>query len=222
MPYEGTYHFAHFVCSMHTRPRGEQLVYHHDLLRFHTRLVDAAKKWARAFRASYDGAFKKAAYGELLSRIDESEASIAHELFKNGRGGDDVVWQIINFRMYRQIQAIAKGEGSLQGIDAWVGLFNDYMQCGTAPASRKGSVSPTLRVRFGEAEAFARYFLAHVTATLRNEKPCAALFDHMTGPMDTFVEVHRNTERFDPGAGEQFLEWVRMYDSLMCRETEVP
>ncbi len=205
---------------MPARPYGEQLVYHHDFLRFHTRLVDAAKKWARAFRASYDGAFKKASFADLLNRIDASEASVAEELFKNGRGADDVVWQIINFRMYRQIQACARGEGTLEGVAGWVDLFNAFARCGTESASRKANVSPALSLRIGDAEGFARYFLVRIVSTLGTEKPCAALFEHLTVPMGSFIETHRETERFDMDAGEQFLKWVEMYDAIMCRELE--
>ncbi len=205
---------------MPARPYGEQLVYHHDFLRFHTRLVDAAKKWARAFRASYDGAFKKASFAGLLNRIDASESSVAEELFRNGRGADDVVWQIINFRMYRQIQACAKGEGTLQGVAGWVDLFNAFARCGTESASRKAVVSPALSLRIGDAEGFARYFLARILATAGPDKACAALFEDLTRAMSSFIEMHRNTERFDTNSGEQFLKWVQMYDAVMCRELD--
>jgi hypothetical protein len=205
---------------MPARPYGEQLVYHHDFLRFHTRLVDAAKKWARAFRASYDGAFKTASFAGLLGRIDASETSVAEELFRNGRGADDVVWQIINFRMYRQIQACARGEGTLEGVAGWVDLFNDFIRCGTESVSGKAGISPALSLRIGDAEGFARYFLVRIVSTLGADKPCAGLFEHLTAPMGRFIEAHRETERFDMDAGEQLLRWVEIYDAAVCRELE--
>ena len=156
MSYSGTYYFGHVLCEMPSRGRYERLTYHHDLLRFHTDLVESAKRAARGFRDAFSAYFRLAGYPELLADLDPGEIGLAAELAKNGRPERDIIWQVINHRMFKQVRDIARGTAGMEGVEAWVGLFNRFMECGVARAT---GGPPTLRIYCAEGRAVRPLFL---------------------------------------------------------------
>jgi hypothetical protein len=208
LPYYGNYHFAHLVCRIPECLQYERLIYHPDFLRFHTLLVDNAKRIGKVFQTNLCEHFAVAIYPGLLNDLDAGETSIAAELFKSGRREHDVIWQIIHHRMYSQIQAIARGKGTMEGIRLWVDLFNRFMEFGTA------STAPSfLSIRFGDARTFAPYFLKQVLLARVSGKPCAVLLDEFRQMIDRYLETNERRESLDQGSVAQLVEWVQLYDS---------
>ena len=215
LSYSGTWYFGHIICEMSPRSRYEQLTYHHDLLRFHTDLVERAKGAARGFRDIFSEYFRLAAYPELLGDLDPGEISLAAELGKNGRPEHDVIWQVINYRMFRQVRAIARGTARMEGIEAWVGLFNRFMRCGVA---RVRTDPPCLRIYCAETEPFAPYFCDHVASRLAGDKPCSPLFEDLRQVMDKLRRVSLRRAAFDQASLDQLLQWVGRYGETVRQE----
>jgi hypothetical protein len=217
LSYSGTYYFGHVFCEMSSRGRYERLTYSHDLLHFHTDLVERAKRAARGFRDAFSEYFRLAGYPELLGDLDRGEISLAAELAKNGRPEQDIIWQVINHRMFRQVRDIARGTAGMEGIEAWVGLFNRFMECGVARAT--GS-PPTLRIYCAEAERFAPYFCYHVASRLAGDRPCSPLFEDLRQAMDRLRQVSRRQTAFDQASLSQLLQWAGRYGEAVRQEEE--
>jgi len=215
LSYSGTCYFGHIVCEMPSRGRYERLTYHHDLLHFHTDLVEQAKRAARSFREAFSEYFRLAGYPELLGNLDPGEISLSAELFKNGRPEDDVIWQVINYRMFRHIRAIAGGTAGMEGIDAWVGLFNRFMECGVARVRVR---PPTLRIYCAEAEQFAPYFCDHVSSRLAGDRPCSPLFEDLRQVMERLRRASQRHTAFDQASLDQLLQWVGRYSEAVRQE----
>jgi hypothetical protein len=203
------YYFAHIFCRLPSGRGFERLIHHHDLLSFHTRLVDGAKIAAKSFRSALDDYFRLAFYPSgLLAELDEGELSMAAELVKYGRPDRDVIWQIINHRMFREIRAIAKGTETLDGIVCWVDLFNRFMECG---ASAAGDEPPVLRIRFGDTDSFAPHFIRHLVSLLTVDRPCRPLFGDVVGVMEGLLLAHGDRPIRDEATVDLFLGWVNLY-----------
>ena len=215
MSYSGTYYFGHVFCEMPSRGRYERLTCHHDLLHFHTDLVEHAKRAARGFRDAFSEYFRLAGYPELLGDLDPGEISLSAELGKNGRPEHDIIWQVINYRMFRQVRAIARGTAGLEGIEAWVGLFNRFMECGVA---RVRTCPPTLRIYCAEAERFAPYFCDHVASRLGRDRPCSPLFEDLRQVMDRLRLASQRHTAFDQTSLDQLLQWVGRYREVVRQE----
>lgn len=211
MPYCGTYYFGHLVCEVSGRRQYDCLLYHHDFLRFHTQLVERAKKMGKRFRAMHEEQFQRAEYPELLDDLNVGEQSIVDELLKNGRRRDEAIWQVINYRMYRQIQAIASGKGSPEGVAAWVGLFNGFMKS-VAPAC-----ASSVLVRFDVKEEFVPYLIDHVLTCLDRGRSCLHPFQDERKKMADFLGKIREKPP-DEEHFAQFLEWTRLYQSVAQQE----
>jgi len=218
LSYSGTYYFGHVFCEMPSRGRYELLTYHHDLLHFHTDLVDRAKSAARSFRDAFSEYFRPAGYpAELLGNLDPGEISLAAELAKNGRPERDIIWQVINYRMFRQVRDIARGTAGMEGVEAWVCLFNRFMECGVARAKGR---PPTLRIYCAEAERFAPYFCDHVASRLAGDRPCSPLFEDLMQAMDRLRRVSRRQRAFDQASLGELLRWAGRYKEAVRQEEE--
>ncbi len=158
----------------------------------------------------HEEGFRKAQYPGLLDGLDTGEQSIAGELSKSGRREDEVIWQIINYRMYRQIHAIAAGKGTSDGIMSWVHLFNAFMKCG---AFNQGCDS-SLLLHFAIVERFAPYFIDHILTCIDHGRPGFEVFKEEKGRMACLLEQNREKPVFDDDSFAQFLQWVQLYQSV--------
>lgn len=210
------YHFAHVVCKLPAQEAEEYLTYHPDFLRFHTRLVERAKDVGKRFRGIHQEDFRTADFPGLLDNVDVGERSIVEELFRSGRREDEVIWQVINYRMYRQIQAIARGTGTAAGINAWVELFNAFMKCGIAGLGEESS----LHIYFFDAPGFVSYFLPHITVAATSEKPGFEPLRAEAEGISLFLKACLRGTSLDDLPFSHFLAWVDLYRSVIEREGE--
>lgn len=216
MPSCREYYFAHLACLCSGQAVHEQVIYHRSFLRFHTQLVERAKRMAKRFRALYGAELRLGCLPAFLSGLDGGEQSIVDELTRNGRREDEVLWQVINYRMYRQIQAIAKGKGTVEGIHSWVGPFNSFMQCGKPDQGEQRN----LRIYCADGEGFAPYFLERITACVAAEKEGFLTFKAEATEIARFLETRRQGAPFDEPSFDRFLTWVDLYKSMIEQELE--
>ena len=212
MSYTGTWYFGHMVCEMPGRSRCERLFLDHDALRFHTVLVENAKKAARTFRGAFSEYFRLAAYPALLAHLDHGEISLCAELSRNGRREHDMVWQVINHRMFRQVRAIASGASGMEGMEAWVSLFNRFMERGAARVAKN---PPSLRIYCARAEKFVPYFCDHVAPRLCRDMPCSPLFDDLREAMEGLCRASEMHRILDQASLDVLLQWAGRYGEAM-------
>ena len=159
MSYLGTYYFGHVLCEMPSRGRYERLTYHPRPAPFSYGSGGIGKKGGTGLPGRLQRVFPAGRLPELLADLDPGEIGLAAELAKNGQPERDIIWQVINHRMFKQVRGMRRGTAGMEGVEAWVGLFNRFMECGVARAT---GGPPTLRIYCAEAERFAPYFCDHV------------------------------------------------------------
>lgn len=215
MPRHDKYHFAHLKWNVSGGEYYDNLLYHHNFLRFHTQLVECSKRVGKKYCSIHSDQFQAADYPGLLDTLDAGEQSIVDELLKNGRRQDEIVWQVINYRMYRQIQTIARGSTSIDGIASWVRLYNGFMES----AGRRVQEKSSLRIYMADSHSFAVYFLEHILDGIKNRTACLEPFFAQEGEMSRMLE-NLQSSAFPETSFDRFLEWVQLYQTVASKDFE--
>lgn len=206
--------FAHVTCTNPGVYDYELILDDTDVARFHRELAECACTVRDGLGMTCEEYFNLAeqpAVSDFYEGPDRD--AVRAELDSGDYTQSAVLWGVIERRIERQQEALEAGTAGLDGIRAWVDLFNEYLDCALMRTDAAGYLY------VDEVWGFGPYLLQHILSGLRAPRPPRrfAAFQPFRPRLEELLGAINRGYRTPRNEGA-LLEWIKLYSTVIDAE----